>query len=194
MKYIGNILTNGKEKYNELLNVTNKKEELLPNIPTLVIGFDFTKSNYNKVNVIDRCLEKDIYWTFGNRERRDRYESDLKWFIDMCVETFVKKLKYKYLNVLKEDNETIKNVIKSIFSNDSFAFISFGMVYVYNKCNDNVIGISIRDIEYGGGDVKKFISKIYRKTTVVTVDDSISYETKNILYKNAHIIPYVFSE
>ena len=192
--HIGNILTNGKEKYNELLYVTNKKEELLPNIPTLVIGFDFTKSNYDDVNVIDKCLGNNVYWTFGNRERRDRYEVDLKWFVDMCIDTFVKKVKYKYLNILKEDTETIKDVMKTLFSNDSYSFISFGMVYVYNNENDSVIGISIRDIEYCGGDAKKFISKLYKKTTVVTVDDSISYETKNILYKNVHIIPYVFSK
>ena len=53
MKYIANILTNRKFNDTELYNIVSKKEDLISDIPTLVIGWEFTKKMYPNANILD---------------------------------------------------------------------------------------------------------------------------------------------
>jgi len=186
MMYIGNILTDKKSKYNELMNITDEKSGLIEGIPTLVVGWEFTKTNYPEANIIDREIGDGLYWTFGKRERRDRYESDVEWFTNECFNIAVKNVKYKYINVVKDGMSLLNE-----FVNDSFSYIYGGMVYIYQPREDCVFGVSIRDVGYIGIDEKKFIAKIYRRTNVVQVGDDISYETKKMLYGSAFAVPYL---
>lgn len=189
MIYIGNILTDKNGQYNELLNVTKDKSGLIDGIPTLVVGWEFTKSNYPDVDIIDRKVCDGVYWTFGNRERRDRYESDVKWFTEECFQKLTKSVEYKFINILKDGVSRLNDFIK-----DSFSYINGGMVYMYDTNHGVVYGVSLRDVEYIGMDVKKFMAKVYRQSKVVQFDESMSYETKKMLYGNSFVVPYIFSK
>ena len=57
MRFIANILTDRKFNDCEFYNVVSKKEDLIENIPTLVIGWGFTKKLYPEANIINSKLE-----------------------------------------------------------------------------------------------------------------------------------------
>ena len=90
MRFLGNILTNRKFEDCEFYNVVDKKEDLIINIPTLVIGWEFTKTLYPNANIISWEIENDIYWTFNNRERRQSYEEIIVKFKKLVVNRFIK--------------------------------------------------------------------------------------------------------
>ena len=52
MKFIANILTDKPFVNTELYNVVNDKDKLIDGIPTLVIGWEYTKKMYENANTI----------------------------------------------------------------------------------------------------------------------------------------------
>ena len=74
MKLIANILTEGSFQNNELYNVVSNKDDLISELPTLVIGWSFTKRNYPEANIINWQINENTFWCFGKREKRNRYE------------------------------------------------------------------------------------------------------------------------
>mgnify|MGYP003345070021 CR=1 FL=1 len=50
------------------------------------------KFHYPDFNILDRCLNTDIYWTFKKTEKRDKFEEDLNWFISKVYKDLSNKL------------------------------------------------------------------------------------------------------
>ena len=92
MRYIANILTDKKFNDCKFYNVVSKKEDIIVGLPTLVIGWEFTKALYPEANIISWEIDKDTYWTFGNRERRQRYEESLVKFRELALNRLIKKV------------------------------------------------------------------------------------------------------
>ena len=101
MRFIANILTDRKFDDCEFYNVVSKKEDLIENIPTLVIGWGFTKELYPEANIINWEIGNNIFWTFNNREKGNRYEETLKKFNKLALNNFIKKILFFLLHFPK---------------------------------------------------------------------------------------------
>lgn len=192
MKYIANILTNSNITEN-LYNVTNKKSELIKGIPTLVIGWEFCKKNYDTSNIIEHKIDDLTYWTFGKREKRDQYEEFFAWFKDFSYRRFIDSIKYRFINVITEKNNG-KDTFYGLFNNEKpFSYLDSDMIYIV-KPNDSVVyGVSLRDFNYIGVDSEKIIKFIYRNSNIVSAKDKIPLEDKQFFRFNRFIIPFLFS-
>ena len=73
MKFIANILTDKPFTNAELYNVVSDKNNLIDGIPTLVIGWEYTKKMFNNANILDWEIDRNTYWTYGKREKRNKY-------------------------------------------------------------------------------------------------------------------------
>ena len=93
MKCIANILTDGLIENDGLYNVVSDKENLIPGLPTLIIGFTKMRSLYPGASIIEWKITDDIYWTWGSRERRQVQEKDLIRFRKLAINRFIKSLK-----------------------------------------------------------------------------------------------------
>ena len=194
MRYIANILTDKNFKEKGLYNIVSSKKELIDGIPTLVIGWEFTKKMYNDANILDWEISRDVYWTYGNREKRNRYDENINKFKDLALLKFIKSVKYEYKNILLLTDEEKNEIIEIITGNGVNVYIHNDMLYVL-KDNKNVIGLSLRDIDYIGKDRKKILSKVFRneKNHIISLTDSeLSYDIKNTLYKYSYVVPYLF--
>ena len=194
MRYIANILTDKNFKEKGLYNIVSSKKELIDGIPTLVIGWEFTKKMYNNANILDWEISRDVYWTYGNREKRNRYDENINKFKDLALLRFIKSVKYEYKNILLLTEEEKNEIIEIISGNGVNVYIHNDMLYVL-KDNKNVIGLSLRDIDYIGKDRKKILSKVFRneKNHIISLTDSeLSYDIKNTLYKYSYVVPYLF--
>ena len=194
MRYIANILTDKNFKEKGLYNIVSSKKELIDGIPTLVIGWEFTKKMYNNANILDWEISRDVYWTYGNREKRNRYDENINKFKDLALLRLIKSVKYEYKNILLLTDEEKNEIIEIISGEGVNVYIHNDMLYVL-KDNKNVIGLSLRDVDYIGKDRKKILSKVFRneKNHIISLTDSeLSYDIKNTLYKYSYVVPYLF--
>lgn len=194
MKFIANILTDKPFVNNELYNVVDEKDKLIDGIPTLVIGWGYTKKMYPEASILNWSIDRNVYWTYGKREKRNRYEENIEKFRQLAITRFIKSVKYKYYSLLTISDDE-KGYLISLFCkpNGSVVYINYNMVYVLDE-NNNVIGFSLRDIDYLGKDRKKMLSLIFRNKNNVIIDikDTLSWETKSSLNNCSYVIPYLY--
>lgn len=195
MQFIGNILTKNLFSKSDLYNVVSKKEDLIDGIPTLCIGREFTQENYFTFDILKFEIEKDVFWTYGPREKRNIYEKRLDDFEKKAIDFFIKNVHYKFINVLTSEtnSDDCKN-LKAALNAESrtTSFIYNNMVYVYNSEQKTVYGVSLRDLSYKERDVKKFLSVLYRKTRVISLKDDISFEIRSAFFGNNYVIPCLY--
>lgn len=197
MKFIANILTDKPFTNAELYNVVSDKNNLIDGIPTLVIGWEYTKKMFNNASILDWEIDRNTYWTYGKREKRNRYEENLERFRQMSITRFIKSVNYRYSNILIADDDEKKHIF-SLLDNDKdvlYAYLNNDMVYLFDNIDNSVIGFSLRDIDYLGKDRKRVLSKIYYNKNVQLIDikDCLTWETKNALRNCSYVIPYLWA-
>ena len=195
MKYIANILTNKPFSDGELYNVVSDKNSLIEGIPTLVVGWEFTKLNYPKASIIDWKICDGVYWTFGNRERRSVFEERTNKFRDMAVNSFIKSVKYHNINMLTATNEEKETFMRSLVCSEGIkVFYNFGMVYIYNPCEDIVYGVSLREVDFIGKNGKDFLTDVYKmENSEAITTENLSPQVKFAFRNCNYIFPYLLS-
>lgn len=197
MKHIANILTDEPFNEGELYNVVRDKEELVPDIPTLIIGWERTKAEYPDASIIEWKVADNVYWTYGKYERRDKYEVNVKKFQDLSFKKFVESLKYVFYDVMLEGEDRFIKFIELLLSNvQKTVYITGDMMYIYIDYTKKVVGVSLRDCDYLGETCKKRIfSAMYNNPSVILLknNDAISKEIRLKTRGKAYILPYLYS-
>lgn len=73
--------------------VYSSLEEITNTLPTLIIGWDITKSNYPNTSILDKKISDNLYWTFKLSEKRGEFEHDIKSFIKKSYDDLISKIK-----------------------------------------------------------------------------------------------------
>lgn len=197
MKYIANILTDEPFNEGELYNVVRDKDELVPDIPTLIIGWERTKAEYPDASIIEWKVADNVYWTYGKYERRDKYEVNVKKFQDLSFKKFVESLKYVFYDVMLEGEDRFIKFIELLLSNvQKTVYITGDMMYIHIDYTKKVVGVSLRDCDYLGETYKKRIfSAMYNNPSVILLknNDAISKEIRFKTRGKAYILPYLYS-
>ena len=196
MKYIGNILSNNKIDDDPLYNIVKSKEELIDGIPTLIIGWEKVNQIYSNVKILDWNIEKDVYWTFGKRERRNQMEKDIAKFKKLAMAKLSTSITYTFLNILTANNEIKGRLFSSLISSEEkIVYINNDMLYIYYSNSKKVLGISLRDIEYGKGNIKKLFSILYSNGAIRIIKDKedVPFELRFSLKNSSYTIPYLYS-
>ena len=196
MRFLGNILTNRKFEDCEFYNVVDKKEDLIINIPTLVIGWEFAKTLYPNANIISWEIEDDIYWTFNNRERRQSYEEIIVKFKKLVVNRFIKSINYKYISII--DGDIQENALSFIL-NECKGFkiyIYNNMVYATGKNSHErgnyVYGFSLVEYSYTGVDIKELFKKIYNSDIKIIKREDIPWNILDTFKTRNYVIPCLY--
>ena len=197
MKYIANILTDEQFNEAELYNVVRDSNDLIPGIPTLIVGWERTKSEYPDASIIEDKVSDNVYWTYGKYERRDKYETNIKKFQDLSFKKFVDSLDYVFYDVLLSTAEKLDSFLDSLLSEPTkTVYVIRDMMYIYYSGTNKVVGLSLRDCDYIEDTLKKRIfSAIYNSKTVDLLknNDEISHEVRLKAKGRAYILPYLYS-
>ena len=197
MKHIANILTDEPFNEGELYNVVRDKDKLVPDIPTLIIGWERTKAEYPDASIIEWNVTDNVYWTYGKYERRDKYEVNVKKFQDLSFKKFVESLKYVFYDVMLEGEDRFIKFIELLLSNvQKTIYITGDMMYIHIDYTKKVVGVSLRDCDYLGETYKKRIfSAMYNNPSVILLknNDAISKEIRLKTRGKAYILPYLYS-
>ena len=193
MKFIGNIVTESKALTIPFFNIVDTLEKADRNIPTLIIGWEKAKYYFQNVKILEWNICNNIYWTFGRREKGERFEVDIEKFKNLCLKDLYKKINYVFFNVLTEDLETKRNLFGFLKTNKITAYIENDFFYFFNNAN-TIYGISLRDIEYEGENKNKFLSLIYSNKNIEIVQkESITYDIRVQLQNKISYVSYLFS-
>lgn len=196
MNYLANIYTKSKLDIEPFFNVVDDENKLIDGIPTLIIGWDSVKSLYGDINILDKKVKDNIYWTFGKRERRNVMEVDVQKFKRKAMSIVSNNVKYKFFNILTAKNDKKKSFYALLKDTRRKTIFSFNnMLYIYVDGTDTVVSISLRDVDYIGGDVKKIFSTLYNNKFVKVANDNDLKDTNAKLFfkDNIYLIPYIFS-
>lgn len=196
MNYLANIYTKSKLDIEPFFNVVDDENKLIDGIPTLIIGWDSVKSLYGDINILDKKVKDNIYWTFGKRERRNVMEVDVQKFKKKAMSIVSNNVKYKFFNILTAKNDKKKSFYALLKDTRRKTIFSFNnMLYIYIDGTNTVVSISLRDVDYIGGDVKKIFSTLYNNKFVKVANDNDLKDTNAKLFfkDNIYLIPYIFS-
>lgn len=194
MKYLGNIITDGKFDDTILYNVVKTKDKIIEGIPTLIIGYSKTKTIYDKFSILDWKIEDNVYWSYGRRERGERYFETIDKFKDLCFKIMLDTVKYNLFNVIIETTENKHKFFDFLKSDvEKTVFINNDMVYIYYN-NKHVTGFSLRDIDYIGGNRKKVLSKVLSPNNkIINSKDIFNEKFVQRLKNKPYVVPYLYS-
>lgn len=181
----------------DFIDVTTDISLIDSSIPTLIVGKKRAEEIYGKerIKVLDKCIEKNIYWTYAKNERRADFEKDLQEFNKLVVKNLFDTLKYEFFNIFMEPISRIKAFIQYINSNrQKIIFKNNNHLYIYTVGNKNIIGLSLFDIEYCGIDKDKVINKIKQNHNNIVFEDKdfLSPRMNRLLFDSNILVPYLY--
>lgn len=192
---IANIFSKNNIDVSQDFNVVDSIDKIILGIPTLIVGFDLTESLYPDFDVLDICVEDNIYWTFKKIEKRDKFNEDLDWFIIKVYSDLIKDVNYLFVDPILLKPKTLIKIVRKIYSIEKLiTYVYNDMLYIYG--DKIVFGVDLKLFKFIGFDIKKLKDKINHISTDFLDDDDILIEYKNIvetLGNSVRYIPYLFS-
>jgi hypothetical protein len=192
---IANIVSTSKVEAPEEFNVVQSVNEIIDGLPTLIIGYEIVDRLYPDFDITNIHLGENKYWTFKRTEKRDKYESDLKWFISKVYADLTNQLIYVFVDPIQYRGKTLIKIVKKIYSlKDPIAFLNEQMLYVYG--DGFIFGIDLKLLAFMGVDTGKIKTRINTISSVFLSDIKILIEyKKNIeaLENKVRYLPYLYS-
>jgi len=189
MIIVGNIIS--KEKLTGISNNFNQITEIpIENqIPTIIIGWDLTKTLFPDTSILSKKIKENIYWTFSPIEKRSVFEDDLKKFIEKSYKDFVKDIKFYDIDpILFKVNNISEYLEKIKIVANGFAYLYVNkIVYVYN--NFTVYSIDLELLDFIGFDREVVLSLLKESTTFFEVD--LKKFKNELKYLDIRYIPYL---
>jgi hypothetical protein len=189
MIIVGNIIS--KEKLTGISNNFNQITEIpIENqIPTIIIGWELTKTLFPDTSILSKKIKENIYWTFSPIEKRSVFEDDLKKFIEKSYKDFVKDIKFYDIDpILFKVNNISEYLEKIKIVANGFAYLYVNkIVYVYN--NFTVYSIDLELLDFIGFDREVVLSLLKESTTFFEVD--LKKFKNELKYLDIRYIPYL---
>jgi hypothetical protein len=191
---LGNIVTQTSLNISNDFNVVKSIDDIIPGLPTLIIGWDNIKKKYPDYDIIDRKLGENLYWTFKKTEKRDFHEEDIYNFKLKVYNDLVNDVNYVFVDPIMQKKKIIKKIIKKISGGELVTYMHDDMLYVYI---DNIIfGIDLLLTDFLSLNRDKIIFKIKQKSKHFLDKNNIFIEYKYILENldnQVKYIPYLYS-
>ncbi len=193
MKVLGYIVSKNKIKdmvgFVKIVNSYEEVNDLTK--PILIIGLDEAKKFKGGFSILNKNIDKNIFWTYSKTERRIDYEKDILDFYNYILEENINNISYKYINMLTLTKNKCKNMLK-LLNNDilKYIYISNNMIYCYY--NDIVFGFSLEISEYCGINKDKIL-KMLKSNSHVKIsynDYFIDNNIKKLINNKKYVIPY----
>lgn len=194
MKYIANIVTNQKIDVGLFFNIVSDITLIDNSIPTLIIGWDNVKNMFPDQNILCSHISDDISWTFSKREKRYKYENDLKCFIENVINNINNKANYRFFNYIVSTDKKQKDFLSYVNKGNCSIYHNSKFLYIYNFIDEITIGISLKDLSYIGINIKDFIKSLNKNNNNVIFDNLNFIDDKsfNIVRDNVKISAYLY--
>ena len=194
MSIVGNIVTNnGITGIPNGFNILSIEEYLKikdNTLPTLIIGWEETKTNIPEASILRKKIKDNLYWTFSTTEKRTIFEEDLKSFIKKTYGDYVKEIKFFNIDpVIYKINTTEELITKIKNVAGGFAYLYLNkVVYIYH--NSIIFSIDLEQLDFIGFDREIIISTLKESTKFF--EENLEKNFKNELkYLTIKYLPYL---
>lgn len=193
MIIVGNIVSNDKiTGVPSNFNFLTMDEYLKSNnndLPTLIIGWELAKTNFDKASILKKKISDGLYWTFSTTEKRGVFEDDLKKFIKRSYDDLVKGIKYFNIDPINykiNSTEELLEKMKSLAGGFAYLY-SDKVVYVYH--NFNLFSIDLDQLDFIGFEREKVLSRL-KEDTIFVKNEEKNFKNE-LKYLNIKYIPYL---
>lgn len=192
---VANIVSTNKINVSDEFNVVDSMDKIIHGIPTLIVGIDTVVKHYPDFNILDICIEPDLYWTFKRTEKRDKFEEDLNWFIRKVFSNLMNDIIYIFVDPIQHKPKTLIKIVRKIASlKDPVTYVHGDMIYIYGE--RMIFGIDLKLFRYMHVDTDKIKNKIKYISHDFLDDNKILIEYKKdveALGNKVRYIPYLFT-
>lgn len=199
MLKLGNLIPYS--PYNDYthFNVYDSLEEVNPELPTLIVGWENVKRFYDvdRIDPLERYFDEDIFWTFAEEEERKYHELDKVHFLEHCYGKFIEDVQYVAVDPIQRNLSSLKKIHRKLSSSKSV--ITYKHQNTVYMLTDNIIfGFDI-DL-YDRLGLKHGLSKRVKDVTDTFLDETslnlISEYEPHLRYLNNEIkfIPYLYQK
>lgn len=164
------------------------------NIPTLLIGKKELNDRGYNLSVLNRQIDKNLYWTYTKMEKRNIHEQDINLFYNLVFKKICGDIKYFNINVYMMSYSVIKNIIDTLLDGNIYKCIYIQKNHVFIYYNNKVIGVSLDEIKYVGIDITKVVNILTnsKNSDIITSNNFIKNEVKNYLTNKEYLTPYLY--
>lgn len=161
-----NVKTYTLEYENYCISIKTFSELNLNNdftIPTLIIGWDYIKNNFDKARISKKKIKNNLYWTFSESEDKNTNNKDLNNFLKKSLNEFLPS-NYETFDCILQGN--ILNQSELIFDQSiNFCYVSKNVLYVYNQ--NKFYGINLESIDYNYNNKSEFFKFILNRYRII---------------------------
>lgn len=192
MKKIGNVVTKNKLELNKRFNQVASMDDIIPGIPTLIVGFNEVKTLYPDFNINKLEISQDLYWCFNKNEKRDSHRATLSEFISICYSELTNDIIYLYIDPIHFSKKKLKKVSDKLKSIDNLigAFINDEVIYLYG---DNIIfSFDIEMCKFAGINTEKLIEKYRTMCNGFLDSETIFIYNDDVNLLSNRFIPFLY--
>ena len=194
MIIVGNIVTNGgiiniPSNFN-ILTIEDYLKADNNDLPTLIIGWDLAKTNFDKASILKKKITNNLYWTFATSEKRGVFEEDLKKFIKRSYDDYIKGIKFINIDpIIFKINSTEELIekLKSLVGGFAYLYLD-RVVYVYH--NFSLFSIDLEQLDFIGFDREKVLSKLREDLMLFEKEEEKNFKNE-LKYLNIKYIPFL---
>ena len=178
-----------------IVGIVNSLQEIQDStLPILIIGYNKAKKKFPKLSILDKKIDKNIFWTFGKKEKREEYEKDIKSFFQLVINQAITNISYYYVNCYTIKYSKVKKIINIIHNKEKkYIYIKNNIIYIYY--NNYVLGISLEMLDWMDIKRKKIFQLLYQNpNNIIRFSDAfLEIPIKNLLQNKKYVIPYFMS-
>lgn len=196
---IANIVTKQKINVGPEFNIIESMDDIIfSDLPTLIIGYELVNTFFGKdsINVLNKRINKNTFWTFERTTKRDVYANDLEDFIRHSYKKFIEKISYVDLDLIQFPTKKIMKIVRKIYGLEKVITYKSENNVLFLYSGNLIFGIDLNMVKFIGFDPKKVERKIIEKSTTFLEGSEILIEYNNHLERlnyDTKYIPVLYS-
>lgn len=191
---IANIITEDKIDIGPEFNVVTSLDEIIfKDLPTLIIGYDLVKLFFDKslINVLNKRINKNTFWTFNRNVKRDVFTNDLEDFIRHSYTKCIERINYVDIDLIQFSRGKIIKILRKIKELENIITYKSKNNVIYMYSENLIFGIDLNIVDFIGYDSKKIEDRIRAESIKFLEGDEILLEYGNHLERINNGIKYI---
>tara|TARA_R110000796_G_scaffold11796_5_gene39620 strand:+ start:6087 stop:6698 length:612 start_codon:yes stop_codon:yes gene_type:complete len=191
---IANIVSYDSINIGPEFNVVQSMDDIIyKDLPTLIVGYDLAMSYFNKdsINILNKQIDKNTFWTLKRNVKRDVYSNDLESFIRFSYKKYTDNISFVDLDFIQYSKVKMMKVIRKIYSLTNVISYKSNNNVIYLYSGNLIFSIDLNTISFLGLDVDKIEAKVIEKSSVFLKGNEILIEYNNHLERLNQQIKYI---
>jgi|TARA_R110000824_G_scaffold106610_21_gene252175 hypothetical protein len=191
---IANIVSYDSINIGPEFNVVQSMDDIIyKDLPTLIVGYDLAMSYFNKdsINILNKQIDKNTFWTLKRNVKRDVYSNDLESFIRFSYKKYTDNISFVDLDFIQYSKVKMMKVIRKIYSLTNVISYKSNNNVIYLYSGNLIFSIDLSTISFLGLDVDKIEAKVIEKSSVFLKGNEILIEYNNHLERLNQQIKYI---